>query len=461
MNGNTGGHAVVLGASMGGLAAAGALADRFEHVTIIERDVLPRKAATRRGVPQGKHAHGLLARGLEAYEELFEGLTSDLIERGAVPTGDVGLSTRWIFDGRTLVETEAGFAGLCLSRPLFESYVSERVAAMENVEIVEGCAVHGLVHEGGWVRGVQVMRTKRDSSEETIEAELVVDATGRGSRTPAWLEGLGYPAPAVDEVGVGISYATFTFPRRPDDLDGGVMVGLVPNPPDHRFGIALAAEGNAWTVTIGSYVGEPIPSDIAGFIDHTSKLSAPDLYDMIRDREPIGPGATFRFPASRRRRYERVSSVPERFLVFGDAITSFNPVYAQGMTVAALEALELRRIVEDGVDGLWKRFFRAVTPVVNSAWDMSAGGDFRFPEIAGKRTPKIRMANRYMHRLQAAAAADPAVARAFHDVAHMKARPESVMRPSIARRVLTFRVPHHQANGNRATRRAPKPSERV
>lgn len=198
----------------------------------------------------------------------------------------------------------------------------------------------------------------------------------------------------------------------------------------------LAQEGERWIVGLGGGLGDYPPSDEAGFLAFAQSLAAPDIYNFIKDAEPLSEIITYRFKASQRRRYEKLTRFPEGFLVFGDAICSFNPIYGQGMSVAAMEALDLQHELRLGSERLWRRFFRRAARSIDNPWQIVVSGDLRFPEAEGKRTPAIRFINAYMGRLHRAAHHDPVVARAFNEVASLLAPPQSLMRPEIMLRVL-------------------------
>jgi len=176
---------------MAGLVAARALADAYAQVVVVDRDELPETAMHRRGVPHGRHAHALLARGQQALEELFPGLTAELIAQG-VPAGDLLANGRWYVSGHRLRQENIGLVSLSVSRPLLEGYVRARVRALPNVAFLDSCDILGLTAtpDGRRVTGARVRRAD-GSAGEVLGADLVVDATGRGSRTPIWLEALG------------------------------------------------------------------------------------------------------------------------------------------------------------------------------------------------------------------------------------------------------------------------------
>jgi 2-polyprenyl-6-methoxyphenol hydroxylase-like FAD-dependent oxidoreductase len=433
-----GDHAVVLGASMGGLTAARVLADAYGRVTVVDRDLLPAPGVQRRGVPQGRHAHGLLARGREVLEELFPGVTDELISRGAL-YGDVQLHGRWYNEGVRLRQAPSGLNSLAVSRPLLEGQIRRRLAAFPNVSIVDGSEVAGLVAtpDRRRVTGIRMLRRGAGGSEQVLEADLVVDATGRGSRSPAWLAALGYEPPEQEAVRPRIAYASAVYRRRPAEHLGGDRVVIVAATHATRRGAAmLAMEDDRWIVTLFGYMGERPPTDPDGFRAWAATLAAPDVHEVISSAELLQAPVPARFPASVRLRYERLDRFPEGYAVTGDAVCSFNPVYGQGMTVAALEALGLRDCLRDGAGQLGQRFFRSAAKLVDIPWGIAVGADLRFPEVEGSRTPKVRMVNAYLARLHVAAGSDPVLGRAFLRVVNLIDPPEHLMSPELAYRVM-------------------------
>jgi len=429
-------HAVVLGAGIGGLLAARVLTEHFDRVTVVDRDRLPDGPSPRKGVPQSRHPHGVLARGLEVFEQLLPGLTQDLEDRGAL-TVDLQTGVRWINDGHRLRPAPSDIRGIAVSRPLLEERVRARVRALDGVDIRDETDVVGPLTDGSRVTGVRIRPRREDATEEDLPGNLVVDAGGRGSRTPVWLRELGYPRPAESTVEVGIGYTTRVFPRNDDDVDGAAAVIIGATRAAPRFGAAIAMEGSRWIVMIGGYLGDHAPlEDMASWMDYADSLAAPDIADLLRDRKPIGDPQPYRFQSSVRRHYERLPVFPEGLLVTGDALSSFNPVYAQGMTVAALETLALGASLAEGTPDLARRFFRRARRIVDLPWDMSTGGDLRFPAVPGPRPARMRAINSYVARVQAAAAEDPAVGRAFLRVANLLDRPQALMKPTTAARVL-------------------------
>ncbi|HZU24690.1 MAG TPA: hypothetical protein VFA04_04160 [Bryobacteraceae bacterium] len=422
------GDAIVIGGSMAGLLAARVLSDHYRHVTVIDRDTLPESRETRRGVPQGRHTHGLLAGGARALETLFPGITEQAVAGGAL-CGDILGDGRWFLEGGPHVRFNSGLRGLLLSRPFLEGVIRENVRRMENVEFRDNCDVTGLLTENTQVTGVRL-------GEQGIPADLVVDTAGRGSHSLQWLAAMGFATPQEERVEVSLAYTTRWFRRHPADLNGDVAIIIPPTPSGKRGGVMLAQEGDRWTVTLISHFGPPAPAELDGFIEYAQTLPAPYIHEVVRRAEPLNEPFISRFSASVRRHYEKLSGFPEGYLVMGDAIASFNPIYGQGMTVAALEAVELQRVLAGGTSDLARRFFARAGKVVDTPWAIAAGNDLRMKEATGRRTAGIKVINAYMAKLHKAAHHDPAVALAFHNVANLLAAPPSVLHPRIAARVL-------------------------
>ncbi|MGW3304050.1 FAD-binding monooxygenase [Streptomyces sp. CB02130] len=435
MSNRAGERAVVLGGSMAGLLAARVLADSYDEVLVVERDAITGTTTARKGVGQGRHVHGLLARGQQILDELFPGFTEEAVDAG-IPTGDLG-ELRWFFNGRRLEPGTTGLLCVSATRPVLESRVRERVAALPGVTLLERHDVVGLVADEGrdTVTGVRVQSQEPGSAERTVEAGLVVDATGRGSRTPRWLEEFGYERPDEESIRIDLSYTTRRFRLRDEAvLDGDLSINPVSSPSHRRGAFLSRIEDGLVVVSLTGVLGDSAPADLEGFLEWTRTLPVSDIHDAIHDAEPVDDGTVFRYPASRRRRYERLGRFPGNFLVLGDAACSFNPVYGQGMTVSALEALVLRDHLSRGaVDP--KAFLSDIAQVIEVPWQFSAGADLGYPEVEGERTPEWEAGGAYMAALHAAATVDGEVTATFMRVAGLVATPDALMSPDMMRRV--------------------------
>ncbi|MER5334783.1 FAD-dependent monooxygenase [Micromonospora sp. NPDC002717] len=429
------GSAVVIGASMGGLLVACALTEAYDRVTLVDRDVLPERAASRRGVPQGRQLHVLLARGRQAFEELLPGITAELTANG-VPTVDLHEQVHWYNDGHRMRRAPSPLLGFGVSRPLLEQVVRRRVAALPGVRIVSGCEAEGLTTTADRRRVTGVRLRPRDGEPHTVEADLVVDAGGRGSRSPVWLAELGYRPAPEDRVRIGVTYVTRTYRREPHHLEGllGALTNAVPGQP--WGGIVAVQEQDRFAVALSGVLGEEPPADDEGMAAFADRLAAPQIAELLRTARPASPPVTMRYPASVRRRYERLRRFPAGYLVVADALCSFNPVYGQGMTVAALEALLLRRLVRRRPDRLARSFFRGARRLIDGPWSIAVGTDLRFPEVPGRRSPRVRLVNAYVGRLHAAAARDAALGAAFLRVLNLVDPPARLLSPAVLLRVL-------------------------
>ena len=433
----------MIGAGIAGLCAARTLADRFDRVVVLDRDELPDAAVPRRGVTQGGHGHVLLVAGQRALGELFDGLMDELVDgrRGALRPGHrpVVLPLR-----RDLAGEPSDLRLVTFSRPLLELAIRRRVAELANVSISAGVSVAGLEGAGGRVTGARL------DDGELIETDLIVDCTGRGARSNHWLAALGFPAPRTSEVKVGVGYATRFYRRSPGDLLQGSAVFCLPSPPaEKRAGLALPVEGDRWLVSLGGW-HEDFPRDLPAFEQHARELPHPGIARLLERCEPVTELSVVHYPTSRRRYFEELSELPGGYLALGDAICSFNPIYGQGMTCAALEAVGAGQagsvLIQvwpggfgpaiDAGPRLSARYYQQAAKIVATPWQFATGGDFSYPETGGDRPRGVRLKNAYAKRVQLASMVDPQVRRTFTSVQHLITEPTELMKPAMVLRVL-------------------------
>jgi flavin-dependent dehydrogenase len=380
------GHAAVIGSGMAGLTAARVLADYFSQVTVIDRDSSPDPVDFRRGAPQTRHAHRLLRRGQMILEQQFPGLVDELLERGAVAIDAskefaIGYEGTW-----QAAHPRPDVVSLSCSRPLLESTLYRRLAALPGVQLMQGYEVAGLQtdDQNERVTGVWLQCRRCQSHEIALSADLVVDASGRNSKAPEWLEELGYTPPAEWSVDSFVGYATRIY-QKPDGFDDSWNTLYVqPTPPDGtRGGIILPVEGNRWHVTLVGVAEDYPPVDESGFLAFARSLPTPRFYEAIKEARPITKPAGFRRAASRVRRYDSLPRYLEGFLVYGDAAYILNPIYAQGMTAAAIgsQALDqcLIRQPQDNLAGLARAFQKQLSRSLNRLWHTVTSQDWQWP----------------------------------------------------------------------------------
>ena len=436
-------RAVVIGASIAGLLAARVLSEHYAEVVLLERDRLPDFAAPRKGTPHAVHPHGLLARGREAIESLFPGFTDALVARGAL-LGDIGTDIAVDANRARFARRPAGVMAVAASRLAIEAELRRRVRALPGVHLLDEVDVHAPLQAEGRVSGVSFHRRDAAAQPETLAAALVLDCTGRGSRSPAWLRDWGYDTPPEDRVTVGLAYSSAYFRRDAGARPGiGCVIGAA-TPEVPRPSILIAQEpdeqGQArWVAGVGGYAGDHVDTTLEAMRRRAAEIGNAEIEALAAHGEAIGPVMRYLFPHSQRRRYERLRRFPRGYLVMGDALASFNPIYGQGMTVAACEALALRDAMARGLRDLAPRFFKAAAKVIDVPWQLAVGGDLALPSVVGPRPWPLKLINAYVGRVQRAAVTDPVVAQAFVRVMHLLAAPPSLFAPSVAWRVWRHR----------------------
>jgi len=435
---NLGHHAVIIGGSLAGLMSATVLADHFDCVTIFERDELEDRPVLHKSIPQGNHIHALLLAGQNVMSSLYPAFTDELKRLGAVsfrtgidlafygPGGKGYNATRSVTEPRDL-----GFEGHIMSRGLLEYLVRRRTLALANVSLETDATIEGLISDNGGVGGV---RRKRTTGFEPIEADLVLDASGRSSHAARWLVEMGVAAPEETTIGVDFAYTSTKY-RKPDHTDAGEPLLLVGGPPPQytRAAGLFEIENSIWHVSLAGRFGDYPPTDEAGFVAFAKSLPSPRLYDLIKDAERIADITHHRFPTSIWRHYERLQGFPAGFLILGDAICSFNPVYGQGMSSAALQAQALRDVLREraagsrGLDGLSTEFFPRAAQAVSAPWTLAANFDFAYPQTRGERPQGIAEGATYFAALDSLQAEDVDVQRLVTEVFQLT-KPLSALR---------------------------------
>jgi len=426
---------------MGGLAAAKALSTHFDQVTVLERDSLPLDATPRQGTPQARHLHALLAGGLVALNELLPGIETDLEQAGAIRLTPQSLRMdRPGFD--PYPQRDLGLSWLSMSRPMLEFVTRQAVRRQKNIELLGGCRVTEFLAspDGSAVSGVRYDAS--DGSSNTISADLVVDASGRGMMTLGALENMGFSKTGETEIGIDMAYSTAIFEQPVDAPSAWKGVIILPwAPRDNRGGFLSPIENNLWIVSVGANHGDAPPGDMEGFLEFTKSLRTPTVYDAIKNAKPIGPIIRYLLPSSVRRHFETVQRFPRGLLPIGDAICRFNPVFGQGMSVAAQEAVILDRLLKarstdaDPLDGLAAVFFAEIQGVLETPWGI-ATSDFIYPKTRGERPANFEQRMQFNLGLVRLGAEDASVQKLLVEVNHLL-KPQSALRtPEISERVV-------------------------
>jgi len=430
-------HAIVIGGSLAGLMTARVLADHFDKVTILERDPIEDHPAVRKSVPQGNHLHLLLLGGQQVMFSLYPGLSEAMDQLGAVRIRQGVENAVYLTDGKAHNPSgsvrhpyDLGWDTYSQSRGLLEHCIRRSTMALANVSFESGCPVQSLIYEDARVQGVKCVNL---DGGDSLAADLVVDAGGRGSRAPRWLRELGFRAPKETSIGVDFAYSSTTF-RIPDYYGEPEKILVFPGrPPDHlKVALMEEIEDRTWHVTLGGRLGDYPPSDEDGFYAFAQALPTPKLYDLIKDAERVSEIAQYRFPTSVLRHYEQLTAFPEGYLVLGDAISSFNPVYGQGMSSAALQVKELQGLLteraagSDGLEGLALAFFPKAAEVVAAPWTLAANLDFAYPQTKGERPPDARESRQYFGALFGLSGEDMEIYKLVTEVFQL-ARPISAL----------------------------------
>ncbi len=432
-------HAIVIGGSMAGLLAARVLADHVAQVTIVDRDRFPMEPVFRPGTPQARHGHILLVRGREIIEQLFPGITDELKIAGA-------LTINWCSDRLNFgpegpaLKCNADFWSYACSRPLLEWAIRRRLTNHPRIRFREACRVTDLLFDASGQRVVGALLASRTANGATpapaqpIYADLVIDASGQRSQAPQWLAKQGYARPAETIIDSQVSYASRTYRLDPDTERRWKSLGV------YNLGQGAALfeqEHGTWILTASSISMEPPPNHEAGLLDYLRNLHRPEIYQAIQHARPTSLIYGFRGIANRWRHYERLARLPANFLVTGDAVCTLNPTYGQGMTAAALAALDLDHCLRHGQPGdLARRFQRRLARSLRAPWMTATSADSHVTGKSASQSYMNRLMHAYIEQLYVLTRRNPRIALARYQVIHLIAPPASLFAPSVAGPVL-------------------------
>lgn len=407
--GRTGEHAAVVGASIAGLCAARVLSDFYRRVTVFERDPLPEIPSNRAAVPQDRHVHLLMARGALELDNLFPGLLTTMVAAGVPMLENRPDCIHFGAAGHVLGtkhRLRSAFTAYVPSRPHLEWQIRRRVAGIPNIEIINlGVAEPTFDPARRRVTGVRLDR------DHTVSADLVVDATGRGTRLPVWLRQWGFEQPPQETVDVGIGYCTHQV-RIPDGLfDQKVVVAGASRSHPVGLGMLCYEDGTWGLTTFGTARAQP-PGDFAGMVALADEILPTPIATALRQGEPIGDVARHKYPTSRWRRYDRLTQFPAGIIPLGDAVVSFNPTFGQGMTMTSIQAANLRTVLESGTE-IAGPLAQLTAKTTHPVWTMNAIGDLVLHNASGPRPWWYRPVGSLFDQFLGAAETDPVLAEWF------------------------------------------------
>ncbi|MEH7885762.1 glutamate synthase subunit beta [Bacillus sp. JJ1609] len=439
LNRLVGKRAIVIGGSIAGKLSARVLSDFFEEVIVLEKDQKNDSIAIRKGVPQGSQGHVLLKSGEEIIEELFPGIIAEMVMAGST-FSDFSRDLVWFHHGCQKNRFNSGLSIIQQSRPFLEWNIQKRMEKIPNIDFRYGCKVNKLfLNEKKEISGVTA--EKHDGRQMDLAGDLVVDASGAASLTSKWLEELGFKKPKKTEVKVDLFYASMIFEKLAAGTSNWHSLLVYPNPPKQsRGGTISPIEGDRHLVTLLGYGVEHLPSDHSSFLQYAKNLDQPDLYEAIITAVPETGIQMYRFPALRRFHYDKLKQFPAGLLVMGDSFCRIDPVFAQGMSIAAMEAEVLRKMLKSSKtkEKLTKDFHRKISKIIDIPWLIALTEDFRFQHTSGKKPFGLSILQMYVKNVVLACSHNEKVYRQFMNVLHLKAHPVSLFKPAILNAVFPF-----------------------
>ncbi|MBD0269486.1 MAG: monooxygenase [Cyanobacteria bacterium Co-bin8] len=436
-------RAIVIGGSIAGLLTARVLSEAFQEVVIVERDQLPQSSAPRRGVPQSVQPHILLTKGYRILEALFPGIGADLQSAGALPI-DWGREFHYYHRGgrNATSEGDSGLVSFTCTRPLLEATVRSRVAKLPNIKWLESCRVCGLVGDRNQVSGIRYRLSRPTEQEQHLSADLVVDASGRGSLAPKWLGDIGADVPAATVINPYVGYATQRL-QIPEGwlADWKVLLVSQEAPHNPRLGYLAQVEGGEWIATLGGYSKDYPPLDHSGFLDFAKSLASPEFYEAVKAAQPVTEITAHRATANRLYHYERLQ-MPRGFAALGDAVCALCPVYGQGMTLSAIAAT----VLQDWLQQLkgnqpmdTSSFQRRLAKGSQFPWGVATGSDSQFPGTEGAipSKPLGGLFQKYIEQLIQKSQEEDWIHIRFTEIAHMVKPPTAFFEPRLVLKALS------------------------
>ncbi len=436
--------ALVIGAGTTGLLAAAAMSRHFAQVTVLERDQLPDTPRWRKGSPQSPHVHVLLKRGADIMRTYLPGALED-IQRDGGHRIDMSLDTDWFYAGGWKARLPSGIAMHSQSKGLLEFTLRKHLLREARVTLRDCAEIDAFVVADRRICGVELIGGER------IDADLIVDAGGRNSRTSARLEAAGFAKVETSEVEVDVGYATALI-ELPDVPRPWKSLLVHPKYPDTRLGVLLPIEGTGrWLATLVGWRGDHPPADVDGFMAFAKSLAVPDFHSAIKDAVEVERVWRYRFTGNLRRHFESMSPAPEGLVVIGDAASSFNPIYAQGMSQGATGAALLDECLKGfrgDLRGFTRTFQQRYARFVSQCWLMSTTEEFRDRSTFPDSPSWTRLANWYLDRVHERTWHDPVVALRFLEVMHLQRGPASLLTPGVLARVVGLKNRNVEQRGD-------------
>ena len=434
-------RAIVIGGSIAGLLSAKVLSDFFDEVTIIERDNIERddiegRSAARQGVPQSPQPHILLTRGYRILADLFPGLADDLTAAGAVPI-DWGTDFHYFafggWNARQTTSTE--LKSFSCTRPLLEGIIRQHVERLRNVKRLSPYRVEALTGSQTSITGVECRHKKDNSNVQLIQADWVIDASGRSTNAAKWLADLNIQTPALETVDAQLGYATQRY-RIPDGWSAPWKVLLVSHqPPDStQLGYLAQVEGNEFIATLGGYSQQYPPLKHEDFLQAAKQLPTAEFYEAIAQSVPTSDIKAYRATANKLHHYETLPHMPTGFIAIGDSVCALCPAYGQGLSTSAMSAITLRNWLTEEHKPLDARSFqKQLAKRIQPSWNIAAKSDSGFNEAKGrlKTAPLDRVLSKYMQRMMRKSQGDRELALKLAKVSHMIDSPVGLLSPKI------------------------------
>lgn len=451
-----GDRAIVIGGSIAGFLTAKVLTNYFQQVTIVERDPFPNQPEPRKGIPQCTQLHILLTRGRQIMEELFPGICDDLMAQGAAKVDMIG-DVKWLNPFGWAKRFPSGFMALSFSRYILDWLIYQRLSTITSIDFVEQAYVTELLpsKNNQAVSGVRIKQREHNGKkiDKTLQADFIVDASGYSSNAPQWLEAMGYEAPEETKITTGMGYASrlYEIPHNFQEDWQGVYIQVAP-PERTAMGVLYPIENNRWIVGVCATTPNRPSKDETAFLRALKQLPSPIIYNAVKQAEPATPIGIYHPPGNRLRHYEKLTRQPERFVVLGDAICSFTPVYGQGMTVAALGAMALGECLKkisqnqpSHLSGLGKTFQTKLAKINADPWIAATSQDAKYPSVKGMtKAPSVpeKLIGWYMDQVicLTTTADNPQTVIALSEVFHMLKSATTLFHPRIALQVLKIQV---------------------